>query len=158
MHRFLEQIEADVHSRPSPIEFKMACQARAVIDRLKFAIKYTEQFAPRTETVREARLRLLDHHTNAWNQWIADSTDDRGRGKPQGHRSGSESSLAPTERTLLLSQRAALETPRVGEFYIADSKSWNRRSDRQRFVEQLRVPAEWSDCGVGAMLTRNVQS
>jgi hypothetical protein len=33
MHRFLEQIEVDVHSRPSPIEFEMACQSRVGIDR-----------------------------------------------------------------------------------------------------------------------------
>ena len=60
MHQILEQIEADVQSRPSPIEFEMAYQARVAIDRIKFAIKHTEQFAPRTETIREAGLQLLD--------------------------------------------------------------------------------------------------
>jgi len=60
MHQILEQIEADVHSRPSPIEFEMAYQARVAIDRIKFAIKHTEQFAPRTDTIREAGLQLLD--------------------------------------------------------------------------------------------------
>jgi len=60
MHQILEQIEADVQSRPSPIEFEMAYQARVAIDRIKFAIKHTEQFAPRTDTIREAGLQLLD--------------------------------------------------------------------------------------------------
>jgi hypothetical protein len=32
----------------------MAYQARVAIDRIKFAIKHTEQFAPRTDTIREA--------------------------------------------------------------------------------------------------------
>ena len=60
MHQFLDQIEADVQSRPSPIEFEMAYQTRVAIDRIKFAIKHTEQFAPRTDTIREAGLQLLD--------------------------------------------------------------------------------------------------
>lgn len=60
MHQILEQIEADVQSRPSPMEFEMAYQARVAIDRIKFAIKHTEQFAPRTDTIREASLQLLD--------------------------------------------------------------------------------------------------
>ena len=58
MHQILEQIEADVQSRPSPIEFEMAYQARVAIDRIKFAIKHTEQFAPRTDTIREAGLPI----------------------------------------------------------------------------------------------------
>lgn len=60
MHQILEQIEADVQSRPSPIEFEMAYQARVAIDRIKFAIKHTEQFGPRTDTIREAGIQLLD--------------------------------------------------------------------------------------------------
>src|ERR1043165_3270643 len=60
MHQILEQIEADVQSRPSPIEFEMAYQARVAIDRIRFAIKHTEQFAPHTDTMREAGLQLLD--------------------------------------------------------------------------------------------------
>jgi hypothetical protein len=38
----------------------MAYQARVAIDRIKFAIKHTEQFAPRTDAIREAGLQLLD--------------------------------------------------------------------------------------------------
>src|ERR1700753_4358895 len=60
MHQILEQIEADVQSRPSPIEFEMAYQARVAIDRIKFAIKHTEQFEPRADMMREAGLQLLD--------------------------------------------------------------------------------------------------
>jgi hypothetical protein len=60
MHQILEQIEADVQSRPSPIEFEMAYQARVAIDRIKFAINHTEQFAPRDDQMRELGLQLLD--------------------------------------------------------------------------------------------------
>ncbi len=60
LHQILEQIEADVQSRPSSTEFEMAYQARVAIDRIKFAIKHTEQFAPRTDSIREAGLQLLD--------------------------------------------------------------------------------------------------
>lgn len=60
MHQIFEQIEADIQSRPSPIEFEMAYQARVAIDRIRFAIKHTEQFAPHTDTIREAGLQLLD--------------------------------------------------------------------------------------------------
>jgi hypothetical protein len=37
----------------------MAYQARVAIDRIKFAIKHTEQFAP-CDAIREAGLQLLD--------------------------------------------------------------------------------------------------
>jgi hypothetical protein len=60
MHQILEQIEADVNSRPSPMEFEIVYQARVAIDRIKFAIKQTEQFAPHTDPIREAGLQLLD--------------------------------------------------------------------------------------------------
>jgi hypothetical protein len=60
MHRIIETIEADVKSRPSPIEFEMAYQARVAADRIKFAIKHTEQFANPCEAIREAGLQVLD--------------------------------------------------------------------------------------------------
>lgn len=60
MHQILETIEEEVNSRPSPVEFEMACQARVVIDRIRFAIKRTEQFCPRSDALREAGLQLLD--------------------------------------------------------------------------------------------------
>jgi hypothetical protein len=60
VHQILEQIETDVQSRPSASEFEMAYQARVAIDRIRFAIKHTEQFTPRTDPIREIGLQLLD--------------------------------------------------------------------------------------------------
>src|SRR5215469_6128359 len=60
MHEFLQTVEAEVQSRPTPTEFEMAYQARVAIDRIRFAIKHTEQFGPRTDQMREAGLQLLD--------------------------------------------------------------------------------------------------
>ena len=60
MHQILQTIEDGVNSRPSAIEFEMAYQARVAIDRIKFAIKHTEQFVPCTDQTREAGLQLLD--------------------------------------------------------------------------------------------------
>ena len=60
MHQIVEAIEAGVQSRPSAMEFEMAYQARVAIDRIKFAIKHTEQFARPCGTMREAGLELLD--------------------------------------------------------------------------------------------------
>ena len=60
MHEFLQTVEAEVQSRPTPTEFEMAYQARVAIDRIRFAIKHTEQFGPRTEQMREAGVQLLD--------------------------------------------------------------------------------------------------
>ena len=60
MHQILQTIEEQVNSRPSAIEFEMAYQARVAIDRIRFAIKHTEQFCPRSDQLREAGLQLLD--------------------------------------------------------------------------------------------------
>jgi hypothetical protein len=60
MHQIVETIEAEVRSRPSPIEFEMAYQARIAIDRIKFAIRHTEQFGEPCSRMREAGLQLLD--------------------------------------------------------------------------------------------------
>jgi hypothetical protein len=60
MHQIVETIEADIQSRPSAMEFEMAYQARIAIDRIKFAIKHTEQFGRPCDTMREAGLQLLD--------------------------------------------------------------------------------------------------
>ncbi len=60
MHQIIETIEADVKSRPSAIEFEMAYQARVAADRIKFAIKHTEQFAHPCDAIREASMQLLD--------------------------------------------------------------------------------------------------
>ncbi len=59
MQQIIETID-EARSRPSPIEFEMAYQARVAIDRIRFAIKHTEQFCPRSDPIREAGLQLLD--------------------------------------------------------------------------------------------------
>ena len=60
MQEIDETIENNKLSRPSAMEFEMAYQARVVIDRIKFAIKHTEQFARPCEAMREVGLELLD--------------------------------------------------------------------------------------------------
>ena len=60
MRQIVQTIEDGVNSRPSAIEFEMAYQARVAIDRIKFAIRHTEQFGPHTDQTREAGLQLLD--------------------------------------------------------------------------------------------------
>lgn len=60
MHQILEEMAAAVRSRPSPIEFEMAYQARVTIDLIKFAIKSIEQFAKGCPHLRETSLQLLD--------------------------------------------------------------------------------------------------
>jgi hypothetical protein len=60
MHQIVETVEADVQSRPSAMEFEMAYQARVAIDRIKFAIKHTDQFGKPCDAMREAGMQLLD--------------------------------------------------------------------------------------------------
>ena len=60
MHQIVELIECDAHARPSPIEFEMAYQARVAMDRIRFAIKQTEQFGPHADQMREAGIQLLE--------------------------------------------------------------------------------------------------
>src|SRR3954469_16093833 len=60
MHQVVAMIEAEVKSRPSAIEFEMAYQVRIAIERIKFAIKHTEQFGRPSDPIREAGLQLLD--------------------------------------------------------------------------------------------------
>ena len=60
MHQIIATIEADVKSRPAAIEFEMAYQVRIAIERIKFAIKHTEQFGRPSDQIREANLQLLD--------------------------------------------------------------------------------------------------
>lgn len=56
----VQSTEESANSRASSIEFEMAYQARVAIDRIRFAIKHTEQFGPRSDQMREAGLQLLD--------------------------------------------------------------------------------------------------
>ena len=60
MQDILETIEGDVRSRPSPMEFEMAYQARVASERIRFAIKHTELFAAPCAQLGEANLQLLD--------------------------------------------------------------------------------------------------
>src|ERR1035438_3493532 len=60
MRQILQTIEDGANSRPSAVEFEMAYQARIAIDRIRFAIRHTEQFVPCTDQTREAGLQLLD--------------------------------------------------------------------------------------------------
>jgi hypothetical protein len=53
-------IESRCQARPTPMEFEMAYQARVAMDRIRFAIKHTEQFAPHTDQMREVGMQLLD--------------------------------------------------------------------------------------------------
>ena len=53
-------IEARLDPRPTPMEFEMAYQGRIAIDRIRSAIKHSEQFGPHTDQMRDAGLQLLD--------------------------------------------------------------------------------------------------
>ena len=60
MRRIIDAIESVVASRPSAVEFEMAYQVRVAIDRIKFAIRHSEQFAKPCDAMREAGMQLLD--------------------------------------------------------------------------------------------------
>jgi len=60
MREVLRLIDVKAQSRPTPMEFELAYQARVAMDRIRFAIKHTEQFAPQTEQMQEIGLQLLD--------------------------------------------------------------------------------------------------
>lgn len=53
-------IDGDVQSWPTAMEFELAYQARVAMDRIRFAIRQGEQFAPRTDQTHETNLQLLD--------------------------------------------------------------------------------------------------
>jgi hypothetical protein len=58
--QILQIIEHRANSRPSAIEFEMAYQARVAIDRIRFAIRHTEEFGRHSGQLREAGIQLLD--------------------------------------------------------------------------------------------------
>jgi len=60
MSQILQTIESEVRSRPSATEYEMAYQARVAIERIRFAITQTEQFARHSDQAREASLQLVD--------------------------------------------------------------------------------------------------
>jgi len=53
-------IEARSQALPTPMDFEVAYQARVAIDRIRFAIKHTEQFAASADQMREVGFQLLD--------------------------------------------------------------------------------------------------
>jgi hypothetical protein len=55
-----ELIEARSGTKPTPMEFEMAYQARVAIDRVRFAIRHTEQFASGIDQMRDVSFQLLD--------------------------------------------------------------------------------------------------
>jgi hypothetical protein len=60
MEQIREIIDAKAEAQPTPMEFELAYQARIAMDRIRFAIKHTEQFAPHTDPLQEVGLQLLD--------------------------------------------------------------------------------------------------
>lgn len=60
MQQVLHMIEAEAQVRPAAADYELAYQVRVAIDRIRFAIRQTEQFALRTDEIREAGLQLLD--------------------------------------------------------------------------------------------------
>jgi hypothetical protein len=60
MRQVLQMIDAEVQVRTSGVDYELAYQARVAIDRIRFAIRQTEEFAPRTDQMREVSLQLLD--------------------------------------------------------------------------------------------------
>jgi hypothetical protein len=49
-----------VDQRPSAVDFEMAYQARVAIDRIRFAIKVSDQALPTRESLQEIGIQLLD--------------------------------------------------------------------------------------------------
>lgn len=60
INEVLSLMEAEVRSRLSPIEFEMAYQVRAAIDRNRFAIKATERSAKDLSELQKASFELLE--------------------------------------------------------------------------------------------------
>lgn len=59
-NQLVRMIDDEANSRLSAIEFEMAYQARVAMDRIRFAIKHNEHFAPHTDQNRETGMQLLD--------------------------------------------------------------------------------------------------
>lgn len=52
-------VEAKVLSRPTPMEFEMAYQARLAMERIRFVIKLNERARPQSAEAFEASMQLL---------------------------------------------------------------------------------------------------
>jgi hypothetical protein len=60
LNQVLDTIETEVRSRSFAIEFEMMYQVRVAIDRIKRAIKQTEQTGERSDQIREPGMLPLD--------------------------------------------------------------------------------------------------
>ena len=60
LFQFVEIIEAEAQSRPSGMEFEMAYQVQVAIDRIKLAVKQSEQGGNEPDQIRETGLLLLE--------------------------------------------------------------------------------------------------
>jgi hypothetical protein len=102
MRHIVQTIETRVEWQPRPIEFEMAYQARVAVERIKFAIRHTEQFAPQTDPMREVGLQLLDALQRLES---VDRSFQEPRGFLQDHRTRTASARMPlgmaTERSLI---------------------------------------------------------
>jgi hypothetical protein len=67
MQEILGMIEAEAHSRPAPFEYELAYQARVAIDRLRFAIKHTEQFCDTIRAAARSRIAIAGRVTTPRN-------------------------------------------------------------------------------------------
>jgi hypothetical protein len=60
VRKIFSLFEAAVHRQISPFEFELAYQARVAMERIRFAIKVTEQSANQPEQLHEVCFQLLD--------------------------------------------------------------------------------------------------
>jgi hypothetical protein len=60
MNQIKQIIETKAQAQLTPMEFELAYQARVAMDRIRFAIKHTEQSPPHTDQMQEMGLQLLD--------------------------------------------------------------------------------------------------
>ena len=60
MQEVLQMIEAEVQSRSTAVDYELAYQVRVAIERIRFAIRHTEKFAPHTDQITQVGLQLLD--------------------------------------------------------------------------------------------------
>jgi hypothetical protein len=51
MSEVLPMVDGEVQAGPTAMEFELAYQARVAMDRIRFAIRHAEQFAPQTDQI-----------------------------------------------------------------------------------------------------------
>lgn len=93
--QILQIIEHRANSRPSAIEFEMAYQARVAIDRIRFAIRHTEEFGRHSGPLREAGIQLLDALDRL------EIVDRRFQDRSQNHAADSASRIAVNGRSVV---------------------------------------------------------